>query len=104
VFPDDLSERFNVDTSYHIVMVSELQVDTPSSIVYAQTVETKYGPTVILTLQESAAGMIKVFLPRRYGMMFITADINEINEKRVTRALKSLGTCSNSKSFMLNIL
>jgi hypothetical protein len=34
----------------YIVSVSELQVDTPYPIVYAQSVGTKYVPTVILTL------------------------------------------------------
>jgi hypothetical protein len=66
---------------------------------YAQTVETKYGPIFILTLQDSAAGMVKVFLPRRYGMMFIPADMTAINEKSVTRALKFLAICPNSKGF-----
>jgi hypothetical protein len=75
--------------------VSELQVDTPYPIVYTQTVETKYG---------SATGMIKVFLPIRYGMMFKRADMNAINEKSATRALKYLGTCPNSYGFMLNIV
>jgi hypothetical protein len=100
----DLSERFNVVTSCTIDRMSELQVDTPYPIVYAQTVDTRYGPTVILTLQYSAAGMVKVFLPRRYGMLFTPADMNAINEKSVTRALKYLGTCPNSKGFMWNIL
>jgi hypothetical protein len=98
-----LSERFNVVTSCTIVRMSELQVDTPYPILYAQTVDTKYGPTVILTLQDSAAGMIKVFLPRRYGMMFTQAHMTAINEKSVTLDLKYLGTCPNSKDFMLNI-
>jgi hypothetical protein len=57
----DLSEGFNVVTSCLIVRVSVLQLDPPYLIVYAQTVETKHGPTVILTLQDSSAGMIKEF-------------------------------------------
>jgi hypothetical protein len=100
----DLSERINVDTSCTIVRVSELQLDAPYPIVYAHTVETKYGPTVILTLQDSIVGMIKVFLPRRYGIMFIQDDMAATNEKRVTLALKYLGTCPNTKGFMLNLL
>jgi hypothetical protein len=100
----DLSERFNVITSCTIVRMSELQVDASYPIVYAQTVETKYGPTVILTLQDSAAGMIKVFLPRRYGMIFTQADMTAINEKSVTYALKYMGICPNSKGFMLNLV
>jgi hypothetical protein len=56
----DLSERFNVVRSCTIVRVSELQVDAPYPIVYAkQNMETKYGPNVILTLQDSIAGMMK---------------------------------------------
>jgi hypothetical protein len=100
----DLSERFNVVTSCTIVRVSELQVDTPYPILYAQTVDTKYGPTVILRLQDSAAGIVEVFLPRRYAVLFSQADMNAINEKSFTRALKYLGTCPTSKGFMLNIV
>jgi DNA-binding NarL/FixJ family response regulator len=79
-------------------------MDTPYLIVYAQTVETKYGTNVILTLQDSAAGMIKVFLTRQYGIIFTDAVMNAINEISVTRALKYFGTCPNSKAFMLNIV
>jgi hypothetical protein len=100
----ELSERFNVVTSCTKVRMSDLQVDTPYPKVYAQTVETKYGPTVILRLHDPSAGMIKVFLPRRYGMLFIQAEITAINEICVTPALKYLGTCHTSKGFMLNLV
>jgi hypothetical protein len=61
--------------------MSELHVDTPYPIVYAQTVDKKYCPKVILTLQDSVAGMVKFFLPRRYGMILSPADMTAINEK-----------------------
>jgi hypothetical protein len=64
-----ISAIFYVVTSCTIVRMSELQVDTPYPIVYAQTVDTKYGPTVILKLQDSAAGMVKLFLPSRYASL-----------------------------------
>jgi hypothetical protein len=99
----DLSERFNVVTSSTIVRKSELKLDAPYPIVSAQTVKMKYGPTVILTLQDSIAVLIKVFLPRRYGMMFLQEDMTAINEKSVTRAFKYLGTCPNTKSFILTL-
>jgi hypothetical protein len=92
-----------VVTSCTKVRVSVLQVDAPYPIVYAQTVEIKYGPTVILTLLDPIAGMIKVFLPRRYGMMFTREDMAAINDKSVTRALKYLGTCPNTKGFILTL-
>jgi hypothetical protein len=37
-------------------------------------------------------------------MMLTRADMTAINEKSVTRALKYLGTCPNSKGFKLNIV
>jgi hypothetical protein len=40
--------------------------------------------------------MFKVFLP--------PAEMNAINEKTVTRALKYMGTCPKTKAFMLNIV
>jgi hypothetical protein len=97
----DLSERFNVVTACNILRVSELQLETPYPIVYAQTVEKSIGP---LTLQDSDAIMFKVFLPRRYGLKYIRADMNAIKLKSVTRALKYLGTRPNSEGFMLNIV
>jgi hypothetical protein len=65
--------------------VSEFQVVTPYPIMYAQIVETKYGPTVILKIHDFPAEIINVFLPRRYGMILAIEDMNTIDE-RVSRA------------------
>jgi len=41
---------------------------------------TKYGPTVLLTLQAEENIYIKIYLPRRYAEGFDDQDIEDINE------------------------
>jgi len=53
----------------------------------ADKVHTKFGEAVQLTLQDSPLTCVKVFLPRRYGVVFSEDDIRSINDKTVSLAL-----------------
>jgi hypothetical protein len=81
-----------------------MEVDRLCRVLYAKSIQTKFGPIVLLTLQDSTIQLVKVFLPRPYGIMFTRNNIHAINEKTVTHALKYKGTCLKSKAFMLDIV
>ena len=46
---------------------------------------------------------LKVFLPRRYGVMFSDEEVQRINEKTVSLSLKYLGTNTTKNSYILEI-
>jgi len=53
------------------IKMSALKQNVPYPIDKAERVQTKYGETVLATLRaESPQAFLKVFLPRRYGVLF----------------------------------
>jgi len=55
-------------------------MDRPYPILYARRLTTKFGPTLLLTLQAEENMNIKIYLPRRYAEGFDDQDIEDINE------------------------
>jgi hypothetical protein len=76
----------------------------PYPILHDENVQTKYGPTVVLSLKDTAVQLIRVFLPRRNGIVFTPTDIHCVNENTVAYALKYKGTCLKTRAFMLDIV
>ena len=68
------------DVTYNIVHVNSLTVDKNDPMVKAERVRTKYGETILLSIRDSAQQLFKLFLPKRYGMVFKDEDITSINE------------------------
>ena len=66
-----------------------MKIDMPYPIERAESVQTKYGEPILMTLQaESPHTIVKVFLPRRYGALFGDDDLSAINDKTITLSLK----------------
>jgi len=80
-----------------------MQVDKKYPIVRARRVSTKFGDTVLLTLQDSAFHLVKVFLPQRYAEVFSDDDITSINDKTATLSIVYKGVCVSTKSHLLEI-
>jgi len=78
-------------------------MNTPYPIERAEKLQTRFGEAILLTLQESPQTSVKVFVPRRYGALFTDNDLHSINEKSVSLALKYLGNCPTSNSYILEI-
>jgi len=66
--------------SGQIVQIHTLDMDRPYTILYARRLTTKFGPTLLLTLQAEENMNIKIYLPRRYAEGFDDQDIEDINE------------------------
>jgi hypothetical protein len=80
-----------------------MEVDRKYPIVGAELVYTRYGETVLLSLRDPQALLIKTFLPKRYATLFTEADIKSINTEEVKLYLIYKGRCIKSNSHMLDI-
>jgi hypothetical protein len=65
-----LTQKFRDAVSVAAVNVSSLYMDARYPVLHAERVETKYGPSIRLTIREGEDNIIKVFLPRRYSEVF----------------------------------
>jgi hypothetical protein len=70
-----LTQRFRDVVLDSAVRISDLIVDKVYPVLHAESVETKYGLSILLTICESDDHCVKVFLPRRYNLCFSEGDI-----------------------------
>jgi len=100
----DLSSKFRILSACEQIKISALKQNVPYPIERAERVQTRYGETVLATLRaESPQMFLKVFLPRRYGVVFIDEELQRINEKTLALSLKYLGTHASTNSYILEI-
>jgi hypothetical protein len=99
----DLSKKFNVATSTAVVRIDKLEVDKKYPIVRAERANTRFGETVLLSIQDSSSVIFKAFLPKRFASVFSDEDINSINTGKGSLNLIYKGTCGKTKSYILEI-
>jgi hypothetical protein len=75
----DIFARFAKVSASNIVRVNTLEVGKRYPIKYAQRQETIYGPSVLLSLHVGDSDDVKVFLPKRFSLVFEDEDIIKIN-------------------------
>jgi len=63
----------------------------------------EYGPTVFLSIRESEARIVQLFLPKRYCVVISDDDIDKINTKAVSLNLICKGLCETCKPYLLRI-
>lgn len=98
-----LSLRFN-DVSSGIVHVSLLEVNHKYPIKKTEKVTTRYGETTMLSIRDSTAQQLyKVFLPKRYAMVFQDGDIKAFNDGSTAWNLVHKGQCPKTNSYLLAI-
>jgi hypothetical protein len=85
------------------VKISALRTDCSYPIERAEKLQTRFGETVLFTLQESPQSYVKVFLPRCYGVLFTEADPQAVNEKSLSLSIRYRVTCPASNSFISEI-
>jgi hypothetical protein len=56
-----------------------------------------------MVLQDSPTSTVRVFIPRRYGVLITEADMTNINSRAVALNLIFSGTCSTTTSYILSI-
>lgn len=95
----DLSKKFKM-TSCHVIKIPSLEMDRAYPIVQAEKVQTKFSEAILLTTGIFAR-ISKCFNPK--VMEYSSPDLKSINEKTVSLALKYLGNCTSTKSYILEI-
>jgi hypothetical protein len=87
-----LKQRINDAVSGSTVSVSS----------HAERVETKFVPSVPVTLHEEDGNIVKLFLPRCYGDTFEDADLADINTRQLQYYLIYKGKISVSNTLILD--
>jgi hypothetical protein len=83
--------------------IGSLQVEKKYPIPLAERIGTRFGSTILLSLQDPSMRIFKVFIPRRYCSSFSDTNIEEINLGKVSLGLIYKGTCVKTKSYILAI-
>ena len=99
----DLTQKIDGVACDTTVSVSELNENRKYRILQARLLNTRFGPTVILTVKSEDAAPIQVFLPRRYSDVFSDMDIEQINSNVVLLHLIFKGMCPATKAYLLAI-
>jgi hypothetical protein len=99
----DLASKIRMTTASNTVKITTLKMDSAYPIERVEKVQTRFGKAVLLTLRESSQTYVKVFLPRRYGALFMEEDLRAINEKSVSLALRYHSNCPESNSYILEL-
>jgi len=85
------------------VNISSLEIKKLYPIVSAKRMTTKYRPIILLSIRESEAGIVQIFLPKRYCAVISDDDMDKINTKAVSLNLLFKGLCETFKSYLLGI-
>ena len=72
--------KFAEASSTRSVNISSLEKKKPYSIIRAERLQTKYGISVLLTIWTSSTDTVRVFLPRRFTLVFSDLYIDMIND------------------------
>jgi len=99
-----LSQRFS-DVTCDVVRISSLKVDQTYAIVKAEWVKTRYGETILLSIRDPQVtpALLKVFLPKRYAVIFTADDITSINGVQIMWNLVYRGLCDKTNTHILAI-
>jgi hypothetical protein len=100
----DLSKKFKVASTSFVVKLPTLEVDRAYSNLHAEKFQTKFGETILLIVQDFQNHLMKAFLPKRYGVFFTVENLNSFNKNTVSLALKYIGICPTTKSYLLEIV
>jgi len=73
----DLAKRFEEATSSTSVNISSLEINKLYPIVRAKNINTKFGPKISLSIRDSEAKIVQLFLPKRYSDVVSEDDIEK---------------------------
>jgi len=63
----DVAKLFEEATAYVSVNMSSLILNSPYPNIHAKRTNTKYGPTVLLSVRDVDDKLVDIFLPKRYA-------------------------------------
>ena len=78
-----LTQKFKDFVSGGAVNITSLYMGTWYPVLHCDRIGTTYGEAVLLNLREEAEdNVIRVFLPRHYGMTIMDQDMAAINSRQ----------------------
>jgi len=97
------TKRFVEATTTASANISSLILNRPYPIVHAKRINTKYGPTVLLSIRDVDEKIVDIFLPKRYANVVTDEDLENINCRSLYLNLVYKGLCESSNSYLLAI-
>jgi hypothetical protein len=98
-----LNKKFQEAASSYAIKISTMEVDRKYQITHAKRMVTKYGPTVLIGINDSEYNIVKVFMPKRYGSIFTDDDMNSMNSQKAALRLIYKVLCEKTKSYILAV-
>jgi len=79
----DLAKRFEDAAASASVNIISLILIRPYPIVCGKRINTKYRPTVLLSIRDVDEKLVDIFVPKRYHNFFSDDDLEKINSSSV---------------------
>jgi len=98
----DLRQRFG-EVDIDVIQVSEMEVGRRYQISNARRIDTKYGSSVLITIDGFGDHPVNVFLPKRYSSIFTDDDICRIHSKRTVLHIIYNGTDERTKAYKMSL-
>jgi hypothetical protein len=99
----NLKLKFEEADISDVIQVSEMEIGKRYLICNARRVHTRYGSSVLLTIEGFSERPVSVFLPKRYSSVFTDDDICRIHYKRTVLHVIYKGTNERSKAYKMSI-
>jgi hypothetical protein len=97
-----LAAFFQQTSTDYTINLNCLVKAQPYPITCAERCNTRYGPAVLLTIQESE-NSLKAFLPRRYSEIMTDEDLTNINSGKEKLYLVYKDNCSQTSGHLFAI-
>jgi hypothetical protein len=79
----ELVQKFKEAVLTQIIRIYKLDVDKKYEIIRAESVVTKYGPSVLLSYKDGPCKVVKAFMSKGYISVFTNEDIDAISTRKV---------------------
>ena len=97
------ANKFEEATASASVNISSLILNTPYPVVRAKRITTKFGSTVLLSIEDTDEQLVQIFLPKPYASVVSDEDIAKLNSRSIYLNLVYKGMCERTKSYLLAI-
>jgi hypothetical protein len=96
-FSTDIVKRFDQIRNIKIISINELEQGVEYKISAMAQVSTKFGQSIVLTLQTNSDQQVKVYLPRRFVSAFNEENISAVNQGQIGLLLTFLGVTNKKR-------
>ena len=79
----DLVQRFGLARCERSIRMAELKINKSYTIVKAQRSNTKFGPTILISIKDDSDRSVRGFLPKRYTSLFNYINIQIYNDGEI---------------------